>query len=372
MARMPGSTFLVPQTMLGERLGMVQQHAQPLDPPLHSRISARLAAPHRDEAMAFIGRLKEELAGPAENPIFAPTLTARQICYFNATARSGGLTAAARAANVTQPTVSLQIKGLEVALGQKLFERSPSGMRPTRAGRLLAPLSLDLEARLSDISNNLRSIAASTRHSLAIGFLPSSGHDSAMTALLCDALTTLRHDFPDCRLTIIEDTNAALHDAVRSGDLNLAVVGSVIGTMPRVKLGPSELLSIIAHPSLGLGGRKKISLAEACALPLVLGPRFLSIHAAFATAAADLRLPVNQVVEAGSIPIAIAMARRSPLCTVLPASSVRRDVAEKRLTSTPIAEGLSAGNLSVIFSGERELWPVERAAVRALAAVFKA
>jgi DNA-binding transcriptional LysR family regulator len=297
-------------------------------------------------------------------------LTARQIRYFNITLQASGISAAARSAHLTQPTISLQIQKMEAALGCILLERSSSGVEITSAGRLLAPLASEIEALLNAILSNRRSVAAFTQSAVAIGFLPSSGHDSAMTAQFADALTLLRRNHPECRLTLVEDTNAALHEAIGSGELNLAVVGSVEGSFARVMLGKSEHLSVVANPALGLAGRPNIALSEACALPLVLGPQFLTIHAAFANAAAERRLHINQVIEAGSIPLAISMTRRAPLCTVLPASSVRNDVAAGRLTVTPIAERLSIGNLAVIFSGERELSEIERAAVRALATAF--
>lgn len=371
-AHLPGSVILVPQSMLGDRLGWTPPRVNLLEPALSSRISARIVGPDHGHARLFIDRLKDELEAPAANAVFSPILTAQQIHYFNLTLQTGGISATARAAKVTQPTVSHKIQSLEAALGQKLFDRSPSGMEVSSAGRVLAPLSQEIEARLNAILSGRRSIAASTQSALAIGFLPSSGHDSAMTAVFSDALTTLRQGFPDCRLTIVEDTNAALHEAIRAGELNLAVVGSVVPSFARVKLGPSEQLSVVANPSFKLGGHTDIPLSEACALPLVLGAQFLSIHAAFADAAAELRLHINQVVEAGSLPLAISMVRRAPLCTVLPASSVRHDVAQGRLTSTPIAERLSTGNLAVIFSGQRELSELERAAVRALAGAFSA
>lgn len=56
-----------------------------------------------------------------------------------ATVRSGSLTRAARAVNLTQPALTQAIMGLERELGCTLFDRSSGGMVPTEPARLLAP-----------------------------------------------------------------------------------------------------------------------------------------------------------------------------------------------------------------------------------------
>jgi DNA-binding transcriptional LysR family regulator len=57
---------------------------------------------------------------------------------FEAAARLGSLSAAARELGVSQPAISRQIDGLEAWLGVGLFDRTPRGLRPTPAGTALA------------------------------------------------------------------------------------------------------------------------------------------------------------------------------------------------------------------------------------------
>jgi len=56
--------------------------------------------------------------------------------YFHVAAVEGTVAAAAQRLGVTQPTVSEQIKALERTLGVTLFDRIPTGLRLTEAGRL--------------------------------------------------------------------------------------------------------------------------------------------------------------------------------------------------------------------------------------------
>ncbi|MEZ5842355.1 MAG: LysR family transcriptional regulator [Hyphomicrobiaceae bacterium] len=61
----------------------------------------------------------------------------RSLLIFEAVVRTGSCTAAARAFNLTQPSVSRNIAHLESALGVALFLRRPTGLEPTPEGMLL-------------------------------------------------------------------------------------------------------------------------------------------------------------------------------------------------------------------------------------------
>ena len=60
-----------------------------------------------------------------------------QLRAFHRVADEGGFTRAAAALNVTQPTLSGQVKALEEAYGVKLFERAGRGVALTETGRAL-------------------------------------------------------------------------------------------------------------------------------------------------------------------------------------------------------------------------------------------
>jgi LysR family transcriptional regulator, transcriptional activator of nhaA len=66
----------------------------------------------------------------------AALLTFNHLHYFHVAAVEGSVAAAAEKLGVTQPTVSEQLRALEKSLGVVLFERTPSGLKLTDAGRL--------------------------------------------------------------------------------------------------------------------------------------------------------------------------------------------------------------------------------------------
>ena len=75
-------------------------------------------------------------------------VTIRQIEYATATARFGGVTAAAEALHISQPALSVALAQLESTLGQPLFLRRPGGrITQTAFGRTwLAEAQTQLDA----------------------------------------------------------------------------------------------------------------------------------------------------------------------------------------------------------------------------------
>jgi LysR family transcriptional regulator, regulator for genes of the gallate degradation pathway len=67
-----------------------------------------------------------------------PMPNLRHLSVFSSVSRLGSVSAAARAAHLTQPAVTQAIASLERDFDRPLFARTAQGMEPTDAGRLCA------------------------------------------------------------------------------------------------------------------------------------------------------------------------------------------------------------------------------------------
>ena len=70
---------------------------------------------------------------------------------FVLVARHGGLSAAARAAGVSPPTLGRRLQALEAALGRRLFDHLPGGYALTEAGRELLAHAEPVEAAVIEL-----------------------------------------------------------------------------------------------------------------------------------------------------------------------------------------------------------------------------
>ena len=366
----PHLRLLMPSNLLPIRLGLARHEEVPFNPRFVSSLYGLVTGAAGKHARLFLSTLKRQLA-EEEVAAFTPRLNSRQIHYFNLAVHTGSISAASRVANTAQSSVSKHITQMEEVMGGPLLRRSEEGATLTRLGDSVRALTAGIEERQDWIIRKARDIAAHSEARVTIGTLPSSGHDSALTERIAEVITRIHARHPDWQLQVVEASNTVLHERVRSGDLNLAVVGVVSSQVARIRLGPMEPLTVICNPAINLGGRKELRLEDVVALPLVLGRHHLSIHQSFAEAAQQRSLRLKPVVEVGSLALAIAMVRKAPLCTVLPASSVRQDVAAGSLQVVPIRQDELSSALSLIFSAERELSEAERTIVQEFTRVFR-
>ena len=88
---------------------------------------------------------------------------------FITVAREGTVSRAAAMLRLTQPAVSLQLKGLEESTGLQLFNRTPGGFTLTEAGAALLPLAHKAVSATSDFRTMADSLRASLRGTLRVG-----------------------------------------------------------------------------------------------------------------------------------------------------------------------------------------------------------
>ena len=142
-----------------------------------------------------------------------PTL--QQLRYLTAIADTLHFRRAAEAVNVTQPTLSAQLKELERRLGVQLVERS-------RARVVLTPIGRDIAARarrvLRDVEE-IRDLARQTRplaSTIRTGVVHSLG-----SYLLPLIIPDLHESHPDLRLYVREALPDALLDQIEDGRVDL-------------------------------------------------------------------------------------------------------------------------------------------------------
>ena len=136
-----------------------------------------------------------------------------------AVARCGSVTAAARALNYAQPSVSHHLARLEAETGTKLIQRAGRGIRLTDAGRLLAERAAEVIGRLDAAENELAAYTG-----LRAGRLRLAAFPSALGTIVPAAAAMLREHQPgvDLRLTEAEPPEALR--MLRAGYVDVALV----------------------------------------------------------------------------------------------------------------------------------------------------
>ena len=136
-----------------------------------------------------------------------------------AVARYGSVTAAARALNYAQPSVSHHLARLEAETGIKLIQRAGRGIRLTDAGRLLAERAAEVIGRLDAAENELAAYTGQRA-----GRLRLAAFGSALGTIVPAAAAMLRGHQPGVDLRLAEAEPAEALRMLRAGHVDVAVI----------------------------------------------------------------------------------------------------------------------------------------------------
>lgn len=145
----------------------------------------------------------------------------RDLDYICAVAEHKHFGKASLACNVSQPTLSGQIKKLEARLGVTLFERSHKGVRVTRIGEEIIVIAKDAIAS----ADRIKSVASLAQNPyggrLSLGLIP-----TIAPYLIPLFVKDIKTDLPELSITYIEDITPRLTESLLSGELDAAILAT--------------------------------------------------------------------------------------------------------------------------------------------------
>ncbi|WP_168013022.1 LysR family transcriptional regulator [Halomonas salinarum] len=145
-------------------------------------------------------------------------MTVKQLRAFLAVAQTLSFTRACDRLHLSQPALSLTIKGLEDSLGGPLLIRSTRRVSLTPEGEVLVPLAKRLLADWDNTEERLRQHFTLELGRVAIAAMPSFAGN-----LLPDALMAFRARFPRINVTVHDVINEEVIEMVRRERVELGI-----------------------------------------------------------------------------------------------------------------------------------------------------
>ncbi len=192
----------------------------------------------------------------------------RHLRYFVAVAEEGNLTLAAkRRLNTAQPSLSRQIRELEVEVGAELMTRSTRGIELTAAGRVFLDHARLALAQVEAAASAARRAAHPEQRTLALGFL--SGCEPEW---LPAVMHVLRDELRKIEVTISSKHSPQLADDLSSGRLDAAFMRAEVGHPDLgYKVLITEPLIVVLPSDHRLASRDAIHAAD------FVGERFIGM-----------------------------------------------------------------------------------------------
>ena len=280
----------------------------------------------------------------------------RTLRTFHEVCRAGSISAAARALNISQPSVSNAIGLLEARLGAKLFTR-------TRAGIVLTPEGEALRRRAELLDNQLRDAeaeVAAAQEGIA-GPLRVGGTPGALVSLLPHGLTALGASQSRLALHVIERPDRNLTGMLRAGEIEVAFVTTDIGEPPE---DIAERTFARDHFALIVGGAHQdlpdqISLKQAAGLQWVLpeaaGAFRRQLDALFISAGVPAP---RDVIRCDSLLTTLGIVRSGMRVTILPVQVAASELAFGSLRAIAISEAGFSRSIGARWVKGRALSPL--------------
>ncbi len=278
----------------------------------------------------------------------------RQLEYFVAVAEERNFTRAAERVHISQSGVSAQIRQLERELGAELFDRSARTATLTVAGKAALEHARAALAAASAVGQAVGEVTDLIRGRLDLGMVIGC----TITELFA-ALAAFHRAHPQVELSLLEDNSDRLIDGVRTGALDLALVGAA-GTAP----AGLETLTIVSEPLIAavpadhpLAARPSVALPDLAAHPIVCMPPGTGTRTVFDQACAAARVRPEIALQASAADAIADLAARGLGVAILSRSMAPRYPA---LVPLPLDDAPEPALLALVWR------PAPSPAVRAL------
>jgi DNA-binding transcriptional LysR family regulator len=190
----------------------------------------------------------------------------KQLAYLVALAREQHFARAARACNISQPTLSGAIRALEEELGVPLVERGHRFTGLTAEGLMILEHAKRILAELDTIGQSISDVRKGLKGRLRLGAIP--------TALPLVAAITgpFSERYPAVTLTIMSLTSNAIQNAIDNFDIDVGITYLDNEPLDRVISKPlyAETYVLLTRSDSALAKRDVIGWAEAADLNLCL------------------------------------------------------------------------------------------------------
>jgi DNA-binding transcriptional LysR family regulator len=285
-----------------------------------------------------------------------------QIRYFNAVARHGSFSAAARALGVTQPGLTKAVRRLEASLHCALFARLPRGVALTEQGQALLRHASQLEVQLQDARDEVRGMARGAAGVLRIGAGP-----SWLSRALPRIVAELAMRYPGLSFQVKGGFDRRLIESLQAGDLDL-IVSALPDRRPDGLLAvplTTDTISVVARQRHPLRAKRRPQPSSALAYPWVLPGRDvllrLRLEALFRVAGLE---PPTPKIESDSISFIGAVLGNSDMLSFATSQVLRTEMGG--VGSLPIPGLTMTRSAGILYRSSAGITPAMRALIEAI------
>jgi DNA-binding transcriptional LysR family regulator len=268
----------------------------------------------------------------------------RHLEYFVAVAEEHSFTRAAERVHISQSGVSAQIRQLEREVGAQLFDRSARTATLTVAGKAALGHARAALAATDALTQAVGEVTDLIRGRLTVGMVIGC----TLTPLF-DALAAFHQAHPGVEISLLEGNSDRLVDGVHAGTIDLALIGAAATTpdgLAALTLITERLVTAVP-PSHPLAGRRRVTLRDLAAYPVVCMPTGTGLRTLFDQACAASGVQPTIALQASAADAIADLAARGLGVAILSQSMAERY--RDRLTARAIDDIAAPALLALIW-----------------------
>ena len=247
-----------------------------------------------------------------------PSMEIKQLRYFVKVAELSSVGKASDLLNIAQPTLSRQIRALELELKTNLFARDGRGVRLTVLGRRFLEHARGILHAADTAMDALNADRSVYEGKVVVGMTPSVGR-----RLIPDYVERFTERFPKASLSVVEGYSQALAEQVVMGKLDFAILLNPSAS-PNLVIDPvgAEALYLIGSTPVD-DDVESVKLSSIAGVPLIMPHTIHTIRPLLEYEAARLGLMLNIAFEIDSVRSISELVQKGRGYTVMPLDSMR-------------------------------------------------
>lgn len=190
----------------------------------------------------------------------------RVLRYFLAVAREGSITGAANFLNVTQPTLSRQIKDLEEELGQVLLIRGSHNVTLTAEGMILRKRAEEIIDMVSKTKAEFNSMEDTIGGDVFIG-----GGETEAMKYIAEIIKELQAEYPLIKYHLYSGNAEDVTERVDKGllDFGVLIQPTDLSKYDSIAMPAKDLWGVVMRKDSPLAVKKTIKRSDLLNLPLI-------------------------------------------------------------------------------------------------------
>ena len=191
----------------------------------------------------------------------------RVLQYFLAVTREGNISAAAQSLNLSQPSLSRQLRDLEEELGVTLFIRGKRRIELTEEGLILRKRASEMMQLVELTESEISEVKNSISGSLNIG----AGESYSMHRIT-RVFYRLQKEYPNIRLNIFSGDTEDLKDKLDRGLLDFALIFTDFDRelYHHLTLDDKEIFGVIMRRDSELAAKESVTVKDLYGKPLIV------------------------------------------------------------------------------------------------------